>query len=223
MMMWRARWCKLLASRQAAGLSAQRSQGALSIKSMCVQHGMMECVFQRTARGMSHLLNVAFIPPPNCLVCFFEDHMSTKAWLCLLQAYMSLCACISTTWSSHSCSHKCMFQGKVDIPHTLSTSTLTQHVNPPPPPPRSFSHQPKPLCVIILPSIRWPRDFPLHYIWFELTDISHDVVVVVLLICAVDTSCAALLSAPMSHLSSMLSWAEVWRQQWVKLTRCLGS
>lgn len=62
---------------------------------------------------------------------------------------------------------------------------------------------------------RFPVLNTFHSIWFKLTDILHDAVTVVLLICAVDTCCAVLC------LLLWAIWAEVWRHQWVKLTRCL--
>lgn len=135
---------------------------------MCVQHGMLECVFQRTARGMSHLLNVAFIPPPNCLVCFFEDHMSTEAYC----AYCKhICLCVHASLLPES-SHNRMFQVTVDIPRALLTSTLTQHVKPPP----VLLHTSQSLCASLSspPSdgqIEIEKRFP-HYITSGLSSLT---------------------------------------------------
>lgn len=82
-----------LVSHWAAGPKTKLCWGVVGI---CVCVCLLQCVrwwsvFPMTARGMSHLLNVAFTPPPVVCVCVYTS-TPYKAW------------------SSHSCSHKCTFQ-----------------------------------------------------------------------------------------------------------------
>lgn len=51
---------------------------------------MMENVFQMTARGMSHLLSVAFTPPPVCL-CACVMRVRTQR---LTSPHFLLCVCV---------------------------------------------------------------------------------------------------------------------------------
>lgn len=81
------RWCEPLADG-----SASRKEFLASVcvcVHVCVRSERWWSVFPMTARGMSHLLNVAFTPPPVCL-CVSVGKVNTPSWCACVWVYAHL-------------------------------------------------------------------------------------------------------------------------------------
>ena len=140
--MWRAHWWMPLASRRGPLVpTLGATKELLPSKCVCVcvcRVKMMECVFQMTARGMSHLLDVASTPPPGLSVCSCKG----KVWAQKLSVFtVRVCACVCACVCVHLYSPDQAIPAAINahvlnvqavIPRALSTSSY--HNNPPPPP-----------------------------------------------------------------------------------------
>lgn len=166
----------------------------------------MECVFQMTAWGVSHLLSVAFIPPPSCLCVSVRSVWAQK----LIVPTVNMCMCAPrlpdqatpAAISAHDPMCNLSFLMHYQPVHWHSLLTY----------PAGF-HTSRSLCASLsypqMTTVKCKFIVARYHQWntnmsIKLADILHDAVIVVLLICTRTPLCSSL-SASISHLSSRFS------------------